>query len=170
MLYPKGSCNPKEKVFQGKVLYLEKTFPVFFKIKKTYPWRCLCFGFEQIIIIFPFLRIKRQFSHIGFTDDRIRIKKVLIFLFFTFLLFFKGKPFFGQNPPSFLWSKSFLSLVKILPFFGQNPSFLWSKGRILRSLLLFIMCSLRSNNCLYYFLINKNLFELFLPVETKKER
>ena len=34
-----------------------------------YPWRCLCFGFSQIILIEPFLLMTLHFSQIGFTDD-----------------------------------------------------------------------------------------------------
>ena len=33
------------------------------------PWRCLCFGFSQIILIEPFLLMTLHFSQIGFTDD-----------------------------------------------------------------------------------------------------
>ena len=34
-----------------------------------YPCTCLCLGFSQIILIFPFLLITLHFSQIGFTDD-----------------------------------------------------------------------------------------------------
>ena len=34
-----------------------------------YPWRCLCFGFSQIMRTLPFLLITLHFSQIGFTDD-----------------------------------------------------------------------------------------------------
>ena len=33
------------------------------------PWRCLCFGFSQIILMEPFLLMTLHFSQIGFTDD-----------------------------------------------------------------------------------------------------
>ena len=33
------------------------------------PCTCLCFGFSQIILTFPFLLITLHFSQIGFTDD-----------------------------------------------------------------------------------------------------
>lgn len=35
----------------------------------NYPCLCLCLGFSQIIIIFPFLLMTLHFSQIGFTDD-----------------------------------------------------------------------------------------------------
>ena len=34
-----------------------------------YPCTCLCLGFSQMILIFPFLLITLHFSQIGFTDD-----------------------------------------------------------------------------------------------------
>ena len=34
-----------------------------------YPCTCLCLGFSQITLIFPFLLITLHFSQIGFTDD-----------------------------------------------------------------------------------------------------
>ena len=33
------------------------------------PWRCLCFGFSQMIRILPFLLMTLHFSQIGFTED-----------------------------------------------------------------------------------------------------
>ena len=33
------------------------------------PWRCLCFGFSQMILIDPFLLMTLHFSQIGLTDD-----------------------------------------------------------------------------------------------------
>ena len=38
-------------------------------ILRSYPWRCLCFGFSQIMRTLPFLLITLHFSQIGFTDD-----------------------------------------------------------------------------------------------------
>ncbi len=34
-----------------------------------YPCLCLCFGFSQITLIFPFLLMILHFSQIGFTED-----------------------------------------------------------------------------------------------------
>lgn len=39
------------------------------QIRTDQPCLCLCFGFSQIILIFPFLLITLHFSQIGFTDD-----------------------------------------------------------------------------------------------------
>ena len=39
------------------------------KTRKYYPCLCLCFGFSQITMIFPFLLMILHFSQIGFTDD-----------------------------------------------------------------------------------------------------
>ena len=48
----------------------------------SYFWRCLCFGLEQITMIFPFLRIKEQLSQIFRTEGRT-------FIFFSqFLMIF----------------------------------------------------------------------------------
>ena len=38
-------------------------------VLRDQPWRCLCFGFSQMIRILPFLLITLHFSQIGFTDD-----------------------------------------------------------------------------------------------------
>ena len=35
----------------------------------NYPCLCLCLGFSQITMIFPFLLMILHFSQIGFTDD-----------------------------------------------------------------------------------------------------
>lgn len=43
-----------------------------------YPCTCLCLGFSQIILIFPFLLITLHFSQIGFTDDLTFIVKTLL--------------------------------------------------------------------------------------------
>ena len=57
----------------------------------SYPWRCLCFGFSQIILILPFLLITLHFSQIGLTDD---------------LTFTANPPFLtpAADRPRFRWS------------------------------------------------------------------
>lgn len=49
-----------------------------------YPWRCLCFGFSQMILMLPFLLITLHFSQIGFTED---------------LTFMMNPPFFAPSAP-----------------------------------------------------------------------
>lgn len=44
--------------------------PTFSTSPFDYPWRCLCFGLEQITITFLFRRIRRQFVQILRTDGR----------------------------------------------------------------------------------------------------
>ena len=48
------------------------------------PCFCLCFGFSQITIIFPFLLMILHFSQIGFTED---------------LTFMMNPPFFAPSAP-----------------------------------------------------------------------
>ena len=53
---------------------MNKHIILVFNFLKYQPWRCLCFGFEQITIILRFLRIKRQLIQIFRTEARTFIK------------------------------------------------------------------------------------------------
>ncbi len=71
------------------------------------PWRCLCLGFSQIIMILPFLLMTLHFSQIGFTDD----------LTFMALPPFQKRPFYILAHGLF-----YCKLFFIKSFHGRNKA------------------------------------------------
>lgn len=106
--------------------------------KRDQPCLCLCFGFSQIILIFPFLLITLHFSQIGFTDD---LTFMLNPPFKKTVLHYIMQP--GQMQALYenisqkqhrkYFSQIYLSLQMIRPFdrsYGDNSSVTLSPGRI----------------------------------------
>ena len=113
-------CLQSEKVKKGhmcdepdgKVIICSNWCWGSLKNTSSYPWRCLCFGFEQITITFLLRRIKRQFIHIFRTDGRTFI--ILKFTKFSLVL----------SPVGEDWGRSLKSCGTLLlpkPVYNTSP-------------------------------------------------
>lgn len=110
------------------------------KKEQNYPCLCLCLGFSQIIIMFPFLLMTLHFSQIGFTDDltfmvnppfheKATFKYIKVEKNVRVIVYHKD---FSNT--SSIFKIFYLSLQIILPFersYGDNSSVTLSPGIIL---------------------------------------